>query len=206
MNKKPKKVDSFQKALDYFRATRPTCPTLISESHNLCSHLGGGSIHLEDTPFILEDGNDIDLESLESWLATTLESHANTLKTLLPNIDNSVEIVPNLLQGIVKEAQKGTTEMSKYVEMAKKDIRAGKKHTKHLEKAEQLLKKRSKQIDFFKKEVEERFDDFQESLSTYIIEHAIIEHLISCAQDLLSNEKTKLSKLKKKMLNFKGPL
>jgi hypothetical protein len=203
-------VGSFQEALEFYHQSRQETSKLLLEAKDLSAELGSSasmlSEHGRPIPLDLSEPKKIKLSEIETWLGTSLGYYAESLESLLPSIDNSIKIVPNLLKGIVEEAQKGTSQLSKEVKKAQKKIAKGNDATSELNEIEKSLNQKVLKLNFFKEEVEERFEEFKDGLIEYVSTYSILKHLVRCTDYVMDWNPNNIKQFVKELTNFKGPI
>jgi chromosome segregation ATPase len=158
-------------------------------------------------PLPIDTQETMGLIDIEQWLGTSLKHYKQTLSECLPHIDKEMDVVPKLLQGLLDEAQNGTQELAKLLKRVQKEIKTSPSNPnpKELEKIEKSLNIRLHKLNFFKEEVEERFETFQDSLVDYISNYCLLEHLVNCTQWVTESQNKNITQVIKKITQFKEP-
>jgi hypothetical protein len=207
-----KKINSFQGALAFYHQTRPKLQELIQEAQEISLDFEGDQELIEKdqvpAPLTLEKRRQISHSEIERWLGTNLAYYSQSLENLLPHLDKKMDVVPKLLEGLIKEAQKGTISLSKLLRRLQKEIqkKTSSPSQKELEKIEQELSKRIHKMNFFKEEVDERFEDFKNTLIEYISNYCLLEHILTCSRILIDDPKSNVKIVVKRLTKFKEPL
>jgi hypothetical protein len=211
--KRINKINSFQGALDFYNKTRPNVASLLEEAGGAVTELGGSPLSDNDRlgtepPAPLEIGKDTDINQieLEEWLSENLNYYREELKTTLTIVDKSAQVVPTLLNGLLEEARLGTENLSKLLRKVQEEIKKGTQLSKkELDKIEGELEKRSRKLNFFKEEVDERFNGFRDSLIEYISNYILLTHLLKCSKLLTESSLPNTKKVLRSIINFKNP-
>lgn len=203
------KVSSFESAIAFYKETRPKALNLIKEATAISEQVGTSPSFVSKdgtpAPLDLNDQDNISIEEIEKWLGTNLYHYSASLKEMLPNIDSSIELVPNLLEGIAKEARGGTARLTNKLALATNDILEGLDKSKELDRIEQELNKKIGKLNFFKEEVDERFDLFKDSLIDYVCAYSILNHLTNCAEHITDGKPKNIEKFLNQVAEFKEP-
>lgn len=207
--KTTKKISSFEGAIAFYKETRPKALDLIKEATTISEQVGTSPSFVDKDgapmPLNLNNQENIDLEEIEKWLGTNIYHYSTLLEETLPAIDTSMELVPNLLQGIAKEARSGTTNLTNKLSLATEDILKGLDKTKELDKIEKELNKKIGKLNFFKEEVDERFELFKESLIDYVCAYSILNHIVDCAEHIADGKPKDIQKFLNQVGEFKEP-
>lgn len=207
------KINSFQGALDFYHRTRPNVTNLLEETTKVVTELGGtphsSSNHLNGeppTPLEIDQHTDISQIELEEWLSENLNYYSEELKATLATVDKNTQVVPTLLNGLLEEAKQGTENLSKLLKKVQEEIQKGTHLSqKKLDRIEGELNKRSRKLNFFKEEVDERFSGFKDSLIEYISNYFLLDHLLKCSTLLTESISPNIKKTIKSITNFKNP-
>lgn len=217
-----RKIRSFQDALNFYHKTRANLPQILDESKRLCYELevDEAPFAMEEeeelpTPLILDNKLTVSQFEVEQWLGTNLTYYSNTLRKLLPNVDENIEVVPKLIEGLVNEAKTGSENLAKLLKRVQKELRSSPpnsntNHTpspnpKELKKIEKELNERVHKLNFFKEEVDERFETFKNTLIEYISTYSLLTHILNCTKIMMDAPSINVKNIIKKITQVKEP-
>jgi hypothetical protein len=143
---------------------------------------------------------------LSKWLAKTLKDHSQSLEELLTNDLNQITSIPLLVKGFVVEMTKDIPKISILLETIESKLIKEENVNDLLETLKLILTKKERLANFFEQEVAERSTEFSETLSKYLTHYCVLEHLVSCSKDLLSQNSNRKRDLNKKLRSLKNPL